>query len=201
MTDDELKGRLEADLPTVDAHDIETALMRTRATAHTRQRRRRTALWLAPVFAAAATVAVVLLVTLGPGPRHHAAPSSPGPAPSPSAVPAWFRHAVGRSTAASGSVDLTSVWVVRLSDANHGTFDVRPSTRFGTGTLRYDGSRGGWVVDVLNRNCGGHDGVYRVALDGPSLTFTVVADPCELRRELLDNAVFAPLTNPDQLVG
>src|SRR5207237_602533 len=82
-------------------------------------------------------------------------------------VPAWFRHAVGRSTAASGSVDLTSVWVVRLSDANHGTFDVRPSTRFGTGTLRYDGSRGGWVVDVLNRNCGGHDGVYRVTLGGP----------------------------------
>src|SRR3954452_2066769 len=199
MTDDELKGRLEAESPPVDAHDIEAALMRTRATAHTRQRRRRTALWLAPAFAAAATVAVVLLVTLGPGPRHHASPSSPGP--SPSAVPAWFRHAVGRSTAASGSVDLTSVWVVRLSDANHGAFDVRPSTRFGTGTLRYDGSRGGWVVDVLNRNCGGHDGVYRDALDGPSLTFTVVADPCELRRELLDNAVFAPLTNPDQLVG
>src|SRR6059058_5755079 len=55
MTDDDLKGRLEADLPTVDAHDIETALMRTRATAHTRQRRRRTALWLAPVAAGAKT--------------------------------------------------------------------------------------------------------------------------------------------------
>src|SRR3954471_12904121 len=176
MTDDELKGRLEAESPTVDAHNIEAALMRTRATAHTRQRRRRTALRLAPVFAAAATVAVVLLVTLGPGPRHHASPSSPGPAPSPSAVPAWFRHAVGRSTAASGSVDLTSVWVVRISDANHGAFDVRPSTRLGHGAVGYAGSRGGWVVDGLDPNCGGHDGVYRDALDGPSLTFTVVAD-------------------------
>src|SRR3954465_15239318 len=156
MTDDELKHRLGAESPTVDAHDIEAALMRTRATAHTRQRHRRTALWLAPVFAAAATLAVVLLVTLGPGPRHHAAPSSPGPSPSPSGVPAWFRHAVGRSTAASGSVDLTSVWVVRLSDANHGAFDVRPSTRFGTGTLRYDGSRGGWVVHVPDRSCARH---------------------------------------------
>src|SRR3954451_7433658 len=119
MTDDELKHRLGAESPTVDAHDIEAALMRTRATAHTRQRHRRTALWLAPVFAAAATVAVVLLVTLGPGPRHHAAPSSPGPSPSPSAVPAWFRHAVGRSTPASGSVVVTSVGVPGLAVANH----------------------------------------------------------------------------------
>src|SRR5881397_372194 len=102
MTDDELKGRLEADLPTVDAHDIEAALMRTRVTAHTRQRRRRTALWLAPVFAAAATVAVVLLVTLGPGPRHHASPSSAGPTPSPSAVPAWTADGLGVGTADDG---------------------------------------------------------------------------------------------------
>src|SRR3954451_4454645 len=119
MTDDEVKGRLEADLPTVDARDIEAALMRPRAPAHPRQRRRRTALWLAPVFAAAATVAVVLLVTLGPGLRHHASPSSPGPSPSPSSVPAWFRHAVGRSTPASGSVVVTSVGVPGLAVANH----------------------------------------------------------------------------------
>src|SRR3954469_11912816 len=105
MTDDELKRRLEAESPAVDGHDIEAALLRTRATAHTRQCRRRTALRLAPVFAAAATVAVVMLVTLGPG-DHHTSPSSPGPSPSPSALTAWFRHAVGVSSAASGSVDL-----------------------------------------------------------------------------------------------
>lgn len=201
MTDDDLKSRLDAALPPVDADDVEVALVRTRVIARTRQRRRRTAVRLAPVLAAAATAAVVMLVTLGPGHGHHTPASAPSPSPSAPPVGAWFRHAVGVSSAAGGSVDLTSVWVVRLSDANHGTFDVRPSTRFGTGTLRYDASRGGWVVDVVNRDCGGRDGVYRVGQDGPSLVFTVVNDPCALRRDLLDNTVFAPLTNPDQLVG
>src|SRR4051812_12337513 len=120
MTDDELRSRLEAESPVLEPHDIEAALLRTRATARTRQSRRRTALRLAPVFAAAATVAIVMLVTLGPGRGHHASTSAPGPTPSSSAsaAGAWFRHAVGVSSARSGSVDLTSVWVVRLSDAN-----------------------------------------------------------------------------------
>lgn len=200
MTEDEFSRRLEALQPKLDDNDIETALLHTRAVARTRQRRRGIAIRLAPVLAAAATVAVVLLAIGGSGHRRHTPAVSPTPSPSNS-VTAWFRHVTGVSSTASGSVDLSSVWVVRLSDADHGTFDVRPSTRFGTGTLHYDGSRGGWVVSVVDGPCGGRDGIYAVQHDGPSLTFTAVADPCALRRELLDNAVFAPLTNPDQLTG
>ena len=201
MTDDELRSRLGAQQPTFADQEIETALLRTRAAALARLRRRRATIWLAPALAAAATVALVVLMTVGPGHRPSAPTSSPAAGPTAGAAGAWFRHAVGVSSAATGSVDLSSVWVVRLSDANHGTFDVRPATRFGAGTLRYDGSRGGWVVDVMADQCGGRDGVYRAEREGPSLTFALVTDPCELRRELLDNAVFAPLTNPDQLVG
>jgi len=200
MTEDELSRRLDALQPKVCDEAIEMALHRTRTVAQTRQRRRRTALRLAPVLAAAATVAVVLLAIVGSGHDSHSPAVGPTPVPSAS-INAWFRHATGVSSPASGSVDLSSVWVVRLTDANHGTFDVRPSTRFGTGTFHFDGSRGGWVVDILDRACGGRAGVYEVQHDGPSLTFTAIKDPCQLRRDLLDNAVFAPLSNPDQLTG
>jgi len=200
MTDDELKSRLEALQPAVDDHEIEAALLRTRSAAQARQRRRRVAVRLAPVLAAAATVAVVMLAILGRG-NGHSPPASPSsPTPSAGDINAWFRHAVGLTTG-GGVAKPSSVWVVRLSDPDHGTFDVRPTAQFGSGTLTYDGSRGGWVVAVLNKDCQGRDGVYRVEHDGPSLTFTVVTDHCGLRRDLLDNAVFAPLTSPDQLVG
>lgn len=200
MTDDELRRALETALPTVDDNDVETALLRTHAAVQTRQRRRRLAVRLAPVLAAAATVAVVMLATLSNGGGRHTPTTSPSPTPSAGSVNTWFRHATGQTTG-GGVAKPSSVWVVRLSDANHGTFDVRPNAQFGRGALVYDGSRGGWVVSVLDKDCNGRDGVYRVVHDGPSLTFTVVTDPCELRRDLLDNAVFAPLTNPDQLVG
>jgi hypothetical protein len=93
------------------------------------------------------------------------------------------------------------VWIVRLTDANNGSFDVRPHGKFGSGTLRYDGSRGGWVVDVLGTYCKHQPGIYEVQKTGQSLVFTVVRDGCELRRGVLDNTVFQPLTNPDQLLG
>jgi hypothetical protein len=196
MSDDEIRRHLEALAPSTDDIDVETALTRTRAVARVRSRRRRVALRAAPLAVAAATVAIVLLATIGP---LNGSDRSPAHRPSPSASGgnAWFRHVSG----SSGSVDLASVWVVRLTDPNNGTFDVRPGDRFGVGTFRYDGSRGGWIVDVLGRYCNQQSGVYRVVKSGQSLAFNVVTDGCPLRRDVLDNTVFEPLTSPDQLIG
>jgi len=199
VSDDDLKRRVNALVPPAEDVDVETALTRTRAMARTRSGRRRLTLRAAPLAVAAATVIIVLLATVGPW--HGSGRSSVKQPTSPTAVTAWFRHVVGESSGPAGPVDLTSVWVVRLSDPNNGTFDVRPRSRFGAGNLHYDGSRGGFMVDVLGRYCNNQPGVYRVATSGQSLVFTLVTDPCQVRRDVLDNTVFQPLTNPDQLGG
>lgn len=198
MSDDDIRRHLDSLVPAMTDIDTETALTRTRASAQRRSRRRQLALRVAPIGVAVATAAVVLLVTVGPLQRQ-STPTSHRPQPAP--VSAWFRHVVGTSSSASGSVNLTAIWVVRLTDANHGSFDIRPTDRFGTGTLAYDGSRGGWVVDVLDHYCGGKSAIYRVDRSGESLTFAAVSDGCELRRDVLNSSVFAPLTSPDQLTG
>jgi hypothetical protein len=206
MGDDELRRHLHAALPPVRDDDVERALLRTRAVADMRARRTRRMVRLAPVAVAAVTAAVIVLVTIGLRGSAGRPTTQPTPGPTgtttPTAPPtAWFRHVVGVSTRGSGTLDLRSVWVVRLTSPDSGTFDVRPADRFGTGTLRYDGSRGGWVVDVLARWCGTDPGIYRVTRSGDVLVFTVVRDACEPRRDVLDDTVFAPLTSPDQLLG
>lgn len=201
MSDDEIRRHVDAVVPAMSDIDTEAALTRTRAAARIRARRRRLVLRVAPLGVAAATVAIVLLASLGPL-KGSGTSTSHRPKPTATtATTAWFRHVVGVASTASGSVDLGSVWVVRLTDPNHGSFDVRPSDRFGAGTLTYDGSRGGWVVDVLGKYCAGKSAIYRVDRSGDSLTFSVVSDDCELRRNVLDSTVFSPLTSPDQLTG
>jgi hypothetical protein len=204
MDDDQLRRVLRNDDSSGDA--VEQALLRTRTVGESRLRRRRLTLRVAlPLAAAAGTAAVVVLAVAHPGAhgRNHSPAASPAP-PTPTPTPTtgtWYRHVGGVSSSATGSVDLAGVWVVRLTTPNTGTFDVRPADRFGDGTLQYDGSRGGWVVDVLHRLCGNTTGVYRVSFSGPSLIFNVVHDGCEPRRDVMDNMVLAPLTNPSQLTG
>jgi hypothetical protein len=202
MDDDQLRRVLRNDDSSGDA--VEQALLRTRTVGESRLRRRRLTLRVAlPLAAAAGTAAVVVLAVAHPGAhgRNHSPAASPAPTTPTPTTGTWYRHVGGVSSSATGSVDLAGVWVVRLTTPNTGTFDVRPADRFGDGTLQYDGSRGGWVVDVLHRLCGNTTGVYRVSFSGPSLIFNVVHDGCEPRRDVMDNMVLAPLTNPSQLTG
>ena len=156
----------------------------------------------APVAAASAAAAIVLIAHAGSPSRTPPVTSTPTPAPSATGLGAgqWYRHVTGTAQTSSGPVDLAAVWVIRLSSATRGTFEAKPTSRFGSGTLTYDAVRRVWVVTGL-RQCGNTVGTYRLALAGSQLTFAHVSDPCVVRATVLDNNAYAPLTNPDQLNG
>jgi hypothetical protein len=202
MTDDELRRALANSVPLPGDVDTEAALIRARARGRQRHRQRRWMTMAAPAGAASAAVAIVLIAHAGS--TSHAPPVTSTPTPTPTAVGLgvgqWYRHVTGVVQTSTGPVDLSAVWVVRLSSATRGTFEARPTSRFGPGTLTYDAVRRLWVVTGL-RQCGGVPGTYRLARAGSHLTFTHVSDPCVVRATVLDNNAFAPLTDPDQLNG
>lgn len=203
MTDDEqLRHLLNRAIPSASDADVEQALARLYHENHGRRRWRYTGgPWLAAVATATAVVAIIGIAAVAtrPGSHHAASPANAGSGVS--APGAWYRHSAGSVSTPTGTVDLGAVWVLRLSTPDSGTFDVQPHDRFGTGTLRYDPAARQWTARILSPYCAATAGRYRISQSGTSLIFAVVTDPCTVRRDALDGAVFAPLTNPNQLVG
>jgi hypothetical protein len=199
MDDDQLRSRFRETVGDVEPRAVESALTAVRRSGVRRFRRRGSSGWFLPMAVAAATVAVILSViqsTRGPDPHRHV------PTPAASVLPAvnaWYRH-VGPQLTNGGVIDQESIWVVRLTGPDTGTFDVEPHASFGLGTLRREAGRR-WQVRVLTRTCDQAPATYTVTRQGDALAFAVVADACVLRRTILDGIVFAPLTSPDQLVG
>jgi len=199
MDDDgRLRDLLRDAVPPVGADEIEAALAR----AHTGAESRRRPAWVqarrtwAPVAVAGLTAAIVVAVLLvGRGTGHSRAPVG-----RPPVTGTWFRHVELTVDTPTGPVALQDVVLVHLRADGTGTIEVRGTGGPGSSPLRRLAS-GNWQTRVLGTYCGSGSAAYRIDVTRPALTFTAVADGCSARRAVLDSAVFARLTSPDQLTG
>jgi len=201
--DDQLHQLFDRAIPPPGDADGEQALTRLHYETRRREQPSHTSRhWLAVAATATAVAAVIALsVVASRGGTHR--PSSPTPRPDTiSTAGTWFRHSAGTViTPAGTTINLAAVWVVRLHTDGSGSFDVRPRTSFGTGMLQYDRASRQWDVTLMGKYCGTTAGRYSISRSGAALIFTAVRDECQPRRNALDGAVFAQLTDLAQLTG
>lgn len=147
----------------------------------------------------------VLLVALATSACSSVQDDSPSPAPTsteaptPTASPQPTPSASPSATTSASPPQLLGSWrttvtgeTVTLSMSTAGTYRIQRGVNVGTGDIRVDGDR----IDFFNSSICPGTGEYRWRIEGDSLRFSSLNDPCPGRAEALLNVRYGDYAPP-----